>query len=135
MNDFNIDALKKAVAQFEKGVIRSLDDPDDELIRDGVIQRFECTIDLTWKLLNRFLKHYIGIDESVIRTKKDIFREATKQNLICNVENWFAYYEARNQTSHDYNSKKAHEIYKTAQLFLIDIKKLLVRFEELIHDH
>lgn len=133
MQDFKIDALKKAISQFEQGVMRSLDNPQDELIRDGVIQRFEYTMDLTWKLLNRFLKNYIGIDENSIRTKKDIFREAAKQNLIFNAENWFTYYEARNQTSHDYDSEKACAIYETSKLFLVDVKKLIDRLEELMN--
>ena len=46
-------ALKKAVATLERGIERSISAPADEELRDAVIQRFEYTYELCWKMLKR----------------------------------------------------------------------------------
>ena len=130
MTDFSIDALKKAVNQFEKGIIKAEAFPDDDLMRDGAIQRFEYTMELSWKLIQRYLKDVVMISPSAIETKHDLFREAAKLNLIFDVEKWIAYYKARNSTSHDYDEEKAKAMFQTAAHFLEDAKKLVREFEK-----
>jgi len=41
---------------MDKAIVRSTKEPDDEELRDAVIQRFEYTIDLCWKMMQRALK-------------------------------------------------------------------------------
>jgi len=100
-------------------------DPNDELRRDGVIQRFEYSMDLSWKLIQRYLKIYTEIDEASLRTKKDLFREAARLKLITNAEAWIGHYEARNETSHVYNLETAKAVFERAAMFLPDAKELL----------
>ncbi|MHB8368787.1 MAG: TMEM175 family protein [Leptospirales bacterium] len=45
-------------------------------------QQFEYTMDLSWKLLQRYLKHIAQVDEGAIRTKNDLFREAARLRII-----------------------------------------------------
>ncbi|MFM7621459.1 MAG: HI0074 family nucleotidyltransferase substrate-binding subunit [Alphaproteobacteria bacterium] len=97
----------------------------DDLYRDGVIQRFEYTMDLSWKLLRRVLFQSFDVQESDLRSKKDIFREAARVSLITDAERWIGHYEARNQTSHDYNQDKADRVFQQAKLFLEDVQDLL----------
>lgn len=130
MQDFKIDALLNALNQFEQGLNISMQHPDNELMRDGAIQRFEYTMELSWKLIERYLKVVVDIDAYTIHSRKDLFREAAKWGLIEDVESWFKYYKARNQTSHDYHPEKANEVYEQAKLFLHDVKKLVKKFEE-----
>ena len=125
MVELNLDPLEKAIEQLKSGIKQSKVDPDNELLRDGVIQRFEYTMDLSWKMIQRYLKHIAQVDESVIRTKKDLFREAGRLRLITNVETWFGYYEARNETSHTYDPQIAESVFKQAELFLPDAVRLL----------
>lgn len=47
--------LRRAVEQLDEGLRRSLLDPGDLLIRDGLIHRFEFTYDLALKALHRCL--------------------------------------------------------------------------------
>lgn len=129
MSSLNLDPLEKAVIQLELGINRVELNNSDELLRDGVIQRFEYTIDLAWKFLQRYLKVDLQIDESSIRSKKDIFREAARLKLIDDAENWIAHYEARNSTSHEYNQEVAKAVYSQILLFLPDVKKLLEIFK------
>jgi len=123
MKKLNFDALEAAIAQLEKGLDEAAQHPNNELMRDGVIQRFEYTMDLSWKMMQRYLK-LIQIDDSVIRSKNDIFREAARVRIITSAESWIGYYAARNETAHDYNTQKAQLVYQQAQLFLSDVKTL-----------
>ena len=125
MSSMNLDPLEKAIGQLKSGIQQSKVDPDNELLRDGVIQRFEYTMDLSWKMIQRYLKHIAQVEESVIRTKKDLFREAGRLRLITNVEAWFGYYEARNETSHTYDPQIAESVFEQAELFLPDAVSLL----------
>ena len=125
MNSLNLDPLEKAIEQLKSGLNQSHADPDNELLRDGVIQRFEYTMDLSWKMIQRYLKHIAQVEESAIRTKKDLFREAGRLGLISNVEAWFGYYEARNETSHTYDPQIAQSVFEQAELFLPDAISLL----------
>ena len=126
MSSLRLEPLEKAISQLEAGIARAKDNTTDELLRDGVIQRFEYTIDLAWKFLQRYLKIDLQMDETALRSKKDIFREAARLKLIDSAERWIAHYEARNSTSHDYNQEMANKVYAQALLFLPDVKQLLI---------
>ena len=130
MTELNLEPLEKAISQLKSGIEQSRTVSDNDLLRDGVIQRFEYTMDLSWKMIQRYLKHIVQVDESVLRTKKDLFREAARLRLITNVEAWFGYYESRNETSHIYDSRIAESVFAQAELFLPDAIRLL---EELKH--
>ena len=125
MNSLNLEPLERAIDQLKSGFNQSHANSDNELLRDGVIQRFEYTMDLSWKMIQRYLKHIAQVEESAIRTKKDLFREAGRLGLIANVESWFGYYEARNETSHTYDPQIAESVFKQAELFLPDAISLL----------
>ncbi len=127
MNKINFDSLEKAILQLEAGIFQAQQHVQDELMRDGVIQRFEYTMDLAWKMLQRFLKVELQVEEYALRSKKDIFREAARLQIIDDAESWINYYEARNETSHDYDTVKAQNVYAQVLLFLPDVKKLLVK--------
>lgn len=126
MNDeLNLEPLEKACEQLTKGLERIQTNLEDELWRDGVIQRFEYTMDLAWKLIQRYLKTVAQVDEAVIRSKKDLFREAARLKIIPDAEKWIGHYDARNETSHTYNSETAKTVFERAEMFLPDAKKLL----------
>ncbi len=117
--------LEKAIAQLETGLQTTATNPADDLHRDGVIQRFEYTMDLAWKLLQRYLREHFQVQDAAIRSKKDIFREAARLQLIDDAERWIGHYEARNETSHDYNHEKAEAVFERAKMFLPDAQALL----------
>lgn len=48
--------LQKAIARLDAGLTRYRQDIHDEQIRDGLIQRFEFTYEISQKTLKRFLK-------------------------------------------------------------------------------
>lgn len=116
--------LRKAVTSLKKALIQT----KNEYTRDAVIQRFEYTYELSWKMLKRYLVEETGANEFNLR---NLFREAARQELIDNPETWFKYQIARNLTSHTYNEKTAEETYIVAREFAVDAEKLLVKLEVL----
>lgn len=82
MSELNLDALAKALKQLDDGLEQAELDPGNALLRDGVIQRFEYSMDLSWKMLQRYLKTIAQLEESRIQSKKDIFREAARSKLL-----------------------------------------------------
>lgn len=80
----------------------------DEIIREGLIQRFEYTHELAWNVMKDFL---LEVGEIKAIGSKDATREAFKAELIKNGDVWMEMIKSRNKTSHTYNEKTAHEIY------------------------
>ena len=60
-----IENYKNAIMQLEDAVNCYLASPQDTLYRDGLIQRFEFTVELAWKSLREYLEDQ-GVVLSVI---------------------------------------------------------------------
>lgn len=84
------------------------------LERDGTIQRFEYSYEMTWKLARRILKE----NEIEAEIPKAVFRELGRIGWIDNVEDWLEFQKSRNETSHEYGEKLARKSYLLAQRFL-----------------
>jgi nucleotidyltransferase substrate binding protein (TIGR01987 family) len=77
------------------------------LEQQGLIQGFEFTHELAWKVLKDYLENK-GI--SGLIGSKDATRSAFKNGLIGHGEDWMKMIEARNLSSHTYNLETAQEI-------------------------
>lgn len=88
--------------------------PITDITRDATIQRFEFTFELFWKLLQ------VILTDNLVQVygPKNTFREAGKLGIIDDVEQWIAFLEARNLTTHTYNEKTAKVVYNEAKQFL-----------------
>lgn len=124
--------LSKAISSLEEAIEYAKNLPEGisaDIVRDSVIQRFEYTYELSWKLLQRWIRINIGPDEAEPRTKKDLFRLASKKEMIKNPEDWFNFAEARNNIAHTYNPSYAKNVYDTALHFLPVVKSLYQELE------
>lgn len=99
--------FEKAIARLQEGVERF--DGSDELARDGVIQRFEFTLELAWKTLKAVFENegLVGLN-----SPKPILREAYAGNLIEDEELWLQMLKDRNSTTHLYNETAAIQVSK-----------------------
>jgi len=81
----------------------------DGLLREGLIQRFEYTQELAWKVMKDFAEYqgYTGI-----RGSRDAFRKALEMGRISD-RRWMDTIEDRNLTSHNYDEDAAEEICET----------------------
>ena len=77
------------------------------LEQQGLIQSFEFTHELAWKMLKDYLE-YQGITNIV--GSRDASRVAFQNTLIQDGEVWMQMIAARNQTSHTYNIKVAQAV-------------------------
>jgi nucleotidyltransferase substrate binding protein (TIGR01987 family) len=130
ITQIDLSPLADALRQLEVGLAQvETDALPDELLRDGVIQRFEVSHDLALRLLKRTLE--VVFDESVdTMGYNDVLRTAFEHGLIGDVQKWIAYREARNQTSHTYDAATAAEVFSVARPFLADGRELLSRLSD-----
>ena len=105
--------------------------PEKVVLRDGVIQRFEFTFELSWKTLKRYLEEY-GLEKVDGLNSRDFFRVGFEQGLLDDPERWFYYLKMRNQSSHIYDEDKAALVFSAARNFLQDVQSLIERVEEKI---
>lgn len=78
--------------------------PEDEIVRDSLIQRFEFTYEMAWKTLFRFLADR---GETMAAKAWDVFPVAFQSRLIDDAEVWDEMRKLRNDTSHEYNQARA----------------------------
>lgn len=96
----------KALARLNKALER---DKSDDIVLDAVIQRFEFTYELSWKLIKDYLS-YNGIAD--VRTPREAFKEAFAVGLLNEGDAWIDMLEDRNRTSHTYDEEEARAIYE-----------------------
>ncbi len=101
-----------------------------EILRDSVIQRFEYTYELAWKMMKRWLEINIGASYVDGISRKELFRMAAEQRLIDDPVKWFEYHEARNQTSHIYDESIAQDVFNVVGSFLDDVEKFFKTLEK-----
>lgn len=92
---------QKASAQDENMVL-------DEMLREGLIQRFEYTHELAWNVMKDYAV-YQG--NPSIGGSRDASREAFQLQLIADAHVWMDMISSRNKTSHTYNEDTAEEIF------------------------
>lgn len=81
-----------------------------ELELQGVIQAFEVTQELSWKVMKDFLEAQGKID---LFGSKNAVKEAFNVGLITNGEVWFDMIKSRNLTSHIYDENEILAIMDT----------------------
>lgn len=80
----------------------------DEMIREGLIQRFEYTHELAWNVMKDYAEYQGNPD---VGGSRDATREAFEMKLISDGSIWMDMIFSRNQTSLTYNEQIAEEIY------------------------
>jgi len=80
MSSIEIGSLEKAILQLESGIKEAQQNLKSEIIRDGVIQRFEYTMDLAWKLMQRYKVDIIDWQSISDDFKKIIERDKVALN-------------------------------------------------------
>lgn len=87
---------------------KEVEDVLEEIIKEGLIQRFEYTYEMAWNVMKDYAI-YQGNTE--IGGSRDAIRFAFSINLIENGDMWMDMIKSRIKTSHTYNEQTANEIY------------------------
>jgi nucleotidyltransferase substrate binding protein (TIGR01987 family) len=130
-------SLKKAISRLREAIEFSLSDMAEqneklfEQFRNSVIQCFEFTYELSWKMLKRQLELDVPTPSVIDELSyNDMIREAAVRGYIDEPVQWIKYRKERNVTSHAYDEKLAQEIYKTAIQFLKDAEQLFLNLDK-----
>ena len=84
------------------------DEAVEDLLKEGLIQRFEYTHELAWKVMKDYAE-YQGYTD--IRGSRDAFRKAFEMEIITD-KRWMESIADRNLTSHNYDDETAEAIYE-----------------------
>src|SRR5712692_11272434 len=108
----DITSLDNAVQRLREGLARHQREPADEQLRDGLIQRFEFTYELSHRTLKRFLKESAASPDDVEQMAfADLIRAANAQGLLRgDWPVWRRFREMRTRTSHTYDARAALQV-------------------------
>jgi len=111
-----LERLKEAVEEFKQN-------DTNDVIRDGVIQRFEFTYELAWKAAKEYLENIGIVDRN---SPKAVIKEAYAQKMLLNEQNWLLMLNDRNITSHVYKEEIVKEIAeRIIGCYIAEFEKLL----------
>lgn len=130
MTGLDFTPLADALAQLEQGLRDTHDQPQSEIIRDGVIHRFKHGHELSLKFIRRALATVFG-DSVDLMPYNDVLRMAAERGLIDNVERWFSYRSAQNKSLHTYDAAVAAEVFAAVMPFLDDARFLVDKLDAL----
>lgn len=111
---------KKALAQLQEAIKNYGSNPID-IIKEGIIQRFEFTHELAWKVMKDFLE-YEGFQN--ITGSRSATREAFNKSLISDGQLWMDMIESRNKTVHTYQEN----------ILETEFEKIITRYFQLFID-
>ena len=98
---------KQRYQNFDRALVKlqeAVKLPDlNELERNGLIQRFEFSIDLSWKVMKDYLEEKGFVFKP---SPKDTFRQAQEAGLIDFAQALIDGLDIRNDLSHDYSGEK-----------------------------
>jgi nucleotidyltransferase substrate binding protein (TIGR01987 family) len=101
------------------------DEEVDDLLKEGLIQRFEYTHELAWKVMKDYAE-YQGYTD--IRGSRDAFRKAFDMGLVTD-KSWMDSIIDRNLTSHNYDEDTAEDLCEN----IVDVYyPLFVKFEKVM---
>lgn len=95
--------FQKAVARLEEACAQ----PESSFLRDSVIQRFEFSWELAWKMLKLRLA-VLGVEAL---NPRDVIRQSLQSGLIQDGNAWTAAQHHRNMTSHTYDEPLSVVVY------------------------
>lgn len=116
--------LDKAFKQLERNI--SIEVPNDTE-KQGIIQSFEFTFELSWKTL----KDYLESEGIMAATPREVLKQAFHVGFIKDGDAWIDMLEQRNLMSHTYDEKNAelalslikNNYFKNIQELMIFFKK------------
>lgn len=111
-NELDFTPLANAVERLAEGLGEYQGNPDRTLIRDGLVQRFEFTYEISHKMLKRYLAlTFASPAEFDAMPFGDLIRTGNEHGLLLgNWPDWKRYREMRGKTSHTYDKGVALQV-------------------------
>lgn len=103
-----LETYKKAMARLTETVLLYTHQSLSPLEKDGMVQRFEYTQELAWKLLKNYIE-YQGASQKLTGSR-DVIRQGVASGLLSDPDTWFDMLESRNTTSHVYDEQTEADV-------------------------
>ena len=116
----DIGPLERAIARLAEGLQRHRHTPADDQLRDGLIQRFEFTYELSHRMLRRYLRATAPSPDAYDAMPfQDVIRTGNEQGLLRgDWQAWRRYRDMRARTSHAYMAAIAEQVAASIPDFL-----------------
>jgi nucleotidyltransferase substrate binding protein (TIGR01987 family) len=101
---YRFDNYKRAFGLLREAIETLATRELTQLEKEGVIQRFEYTWELAWKLIKDYLEHEGIVLDKI--TPAAVLRAAFEAKIITQGDEWMQALDARNRMSHTYNLKQ-----------------------------
>ncbi len=122
---------KQRFANFEKsyGLLKKyIGKPiDTELEQAGIIQLFEVTFELSWKLM----KDYLESQGFIVKSPREAIKQAYQTDMISEGHIWIDALADRNLTNHTYDEKLAKQMVDSiVKIYFQEIEKLYEKLKK-----
>jgi nucleotidyltransferase substrate binding protein (TIGR01987 family) len=130
-NELDLTPLANAVERLAEGLAEYQQNTSYALIRDGLVQRFEFTYEISHKMLKRYLALALASPaEFDSMPFGDLIRTGNEQGLLLSDwSNWKRYREMRSKTSHTYDEGIALQVVAGIPGFLAEARYLLEQLQ------
>lgn len=127
MENLDFTALENSLQRLGEVVEIYKKNPQDTIVRDSLIQRFEFTYSITLKTLRKYFIERAFIVNDVNKLSfNEMVRTAMQLNLLkSDLAKWTEFREMRNLTSHTYNENVALKVSGIIPDFYEEITYLL----------
>jgi nucleotidyltransferase substrate binding protein (TIGR01987 family) len=125
-DQLDISPLVNAVERLREGLERHWREPGDDQLRDGLIQRFEFTYELSHRMLRRYLRQVAASPDAVSQMPfQDLIRSGNERGLLRgDWPAWRLYRDMRARTSHTYAAAIAKQVVGCIPGFLAEATHL-----------
>ena len=124
--NLNITPLQNSISRLEEALEVYRNDPSNTLIRDGLIQRFEFTYEVSHKMLKRYLEWTSPTPEQYDNVDfQTLIRNGNEQGLLRGEwVDWKMYRDMRSKTSHAYDEQLALTVVSGIPAFFAEARHL-----------
>jgi nucleotidyltransferase substrate binding protein (TIGR01987 family) len=122
----DVTPLERAVDRLAEALEIYRRDPSQALIRDGLVQRFEFTHDISRRILKRYLEENASTPENFDdMTFADVIRVGNEHGLLLGAwPRWRGYRDMRSKTGHTYDEAVALDVVAGIPGFLAEVRYL-----------
>ena len=137
MSNISHKSLEKALAQLKDAIIVfNKYQNNSELashLRDGAIQAFEYTYELSWKILKKHLAELLPNPDTISSNSfKDVIRLSYEHQLIKgDLQQWVEFRTLRGTTSHVYNEEKAINVFNELDNFIEEVEFIINKLNQI----
>ena len=101
-----IENFNNAFLLLKKSNAKYVTDKTDDIYKLALIQSFEITFELGWKVL----KDYLFSKDIEVFTPRDVIKSAFSINILPSAQIWIDMAKDRNASAHEYNQDKVDKI-------------------------